>query len=155
MASNLKESRTLSHTAAQVARRLVSTQGSGEGTGDGAARAAAEACGKLYKDLSRWVGPEGCHALFTRAMTQGRAGHPALATIQLKARSDPYVEGVAETIMAHGHAAAAKALEAMLTFVIELLARLIGDEMAMKLIQRSSVLPPSALDGANDIRENA
>ena len=43
----------------------------------------------------------------------------------------------------------------MLTFVIELLARLIGDEMAMQLIQRSSVLSPSAHDGANDIREKA
>jgi hypothetical protein len=78
-----------------------------------------------------------------------------LATIQLRARSDAYVEGIAETTMAHGDAAAAKALEAMLTFVIELLARLIGDEMAMQLIQRSSVLSPSAHDGANDIREKA
>ena len=43
----------------------------------------------------------------------------------------------------------------MLTFVIELLARLVGDDMAMKLIQRSSVLSPATQDGANDIREKA
>lgn len=106
---------------------------------DSSAGAAADACGKLYKALSRWVGSDGCHALFTRALTQGRASHPALATIQLRARSDPYVEGVEETTMAHSDAVAAAALQAMLAFLIELLGRLIGDDMAMKLIERSLV----------------
>jgi hypothetical protein len=120
-----------------VARRLIDARrANGNATG-GAARAGAEACGKLYVDLSRWVGSDGCHALFTRALTEVRARHPALAQIHLRVRSDPYVDGVAETTAAHGEAAAAQALEAMLAFLIELLGRLIGEDMAMKLIQRS------------------
>ena len=60
-----------------------------------------------------------------------------MGQIQLRARSEPYIEGVAETIMAHGDAATADALELMLADLVELLGRLIGDDMAMKLIERS------------------
>jgi hypothetical protein len=60
-----------------------------------------------------------------------------LAQIQLRARSEPYIGGVPETIMAHGDAATAEALESMLVRLVELLGRLIGDDMATKLIERS------------------
>jgi len=66
-----------------------------------------------------------------------RAEHAALASIQLRARSHPYIDGVPETIMAHGDAATAGALESMLVHLVELLGRLIGDDMAAKLIERS------------------
>ena len=102
-----------------------------------AARAAATACDHLYQALSRWVGPDGCHALFTRGLAEARAEYPALAQIQLRARSQPYIDGVPETIMAHGDAATAEALESMLVHLVELLGRLIGDDMATKLIERS------------------
>jgi hypothetical protein len=37
------------------------------------------ACDHLYQALSRWVGPDGCHALFTRAaVTSGAATSPAV-----------------------------------------------------------------------------
>jgi hypothetical protein len=60
-----------------------------------------------------------------------------LAQIQLRTRSQPYIDGVPETIMAHGDAATAEALESMLVHVVELLGRLIGDDMAKKLIEHS------------------
>jgi hypothetical protein len=41
--------------------------------------------------------------------------------------------------MANGDAATAEALESMLARLVELLGRLIGDDMAMKLIERSLV----------------
>jgi hypothetical protein len=101
------------------------------------ARAAAAACDHLYWGLSRWVGSDGCHALFTRALSQARTDHPALGQIQFRARTEPYIEGVAETIIAHGDAATANALESMVVRLVELLGRLIGDDMATKLIERS------------------
>lgn len=104
---------------------------------DTATRNAADACDNLYRELSRWVGPDGCHALFARALAETRVEHPALAQIQLRARSEPYIDGVAETIIAHGDPATAVALESMLVRLVELLGRLIGDDMAMKLIERS------------------
>jgi len=123
--------------ARDLARRLINARRSQHATGDTPARVAAAAGDRLYRELSRWVGPDGCHALFTRALTQAQTEYPALAQIQLRARSEPYIDGVAETIMARGDPATAEAFESMLVHLVELLGRLIGDDMAMKLIERS------------------
>lgn len=123
--------------AQQIAGRLIRSRRT-ESAGPGSsARAAAASCDQLYQELSRWVGPDGCHALFTRALAQARDEHPALVQIHLHPRSEPYIDGVAETIMAFGDIATTEALESMLARLVELLGRLIGDDMAMKLIERS------------------
>jgi len=121
----------------QIALRLIESRRSERSGDDTAARAAAAACNHLYRELSRWVGPDGCHALFTRALAQARSEYPGLEQIQLRARSEPYIDGIAEIIMAHGDGATARAIESMLVRLVELLGRLIGDDMAMKLIERS------------------
>jgi hypothetical protein len=107
--------------------------------GDGApsARAAGEACDHLYQELARWVGSDGCHALFARALAEARSSHPALTQVELRARSDPFVDGIAETITAHGDPATLTALESMLAVLVDLLRRLIGNDIAAKLIGRS------------------
>lgn len=51
------------------------------------------------------------------------------------------MEGVHELVMANGDTATADALASMLVHLLELLGRLIGDDMAMKLIERT--LPAS------------
>ena len=137
--------------ARQIAHRLISTRRSERAGGDTAARAAAAACDHLYRHLSGWVGPDGCDALFTRALAHARTEYPALGQIQLRARSEPYIDGVAETIMAHGAGATAEALESMLVRLIELLDRLIGDDMATKLIEGS--LAERARGDANPARK--
>jgi hypothetical protein len=141
-------------SARQLARRLINSRRSERTGADSAARAAASACDQLYRELSRWVGPDGCHALFTRALAQARTEYPALEQIQLHARSEPYIDGVAATIVAHGDAATAEALESMLAHLVELLGRLIGDDMAMKLIERSLVAERGGA-ASNDRREEA
>ena len=123
--------------ARAIVRRLINSRRSGRPGDESGARAAAAACDHLYWELSRWVGRDGCHALFTRALAQARTDYPVLEEIQLRPQSESYIDGVAETIMAHGDAATAEALESMLTRLVELLGRLIGDDMAMKLIERS------------------
>jgi hypothetical protein len=141
--------------AAKIARRLIESRQSERVRDDTPARAAAAACGYLYRDLARWVGHDGCHALFTRASAQARTETPVLEQIQLRARSEPYLEGVAETIMTHGDAATASALESMLVHLIELLGRLIGDDMAMKLIERSLATAERGGTTSNSRREEA
>lgn len=123
--------------AQRITRRLIDAGRAEAGEADSEARAAAAACNHLYRGLSRWVGPDGCHALFARALAEARADHPALLEIHLRARSEPYVDGVAETIIAHGEAASAQGLESMLVHLVALLGRLVGDEMAKKLIEQS------------------
>lgn len=124
-------------SAQQIARRLLDSRRPEPGEAASEARAVAAACNHLYRGLSRWVGPDGCHALFARSLAEARTEHPALMQIQLRARSEPYVDGVAETIMAHGDAATGEGLESMLVRLIALLGRLVGDEMAMKLIEQT------------------
>lgn len=136
-----------------MARRLVHRSGADGGVGRTVAHAAVDACNQLYQDLSRWVGRDGCHALFTRALAEARTDHPLLEEIQLRARSEPYVEGVAEAIETYGAAQTAEAIESMLARLIELLGRLIGDDIAMKLIEES--FPESARDGARSSSRRA
>ena len=122
--------------AGQLARRLIE-RGSAEDAGSlKSAQLAAATLDRLYQDLSIWVGLDGCHALFTRALSEAQLKHPLLETIHLHARSSPYLEGVAETIEQHDAEETAEALESMLVILIELMGRLIGDDMATNLIER-------------------
>jgi hypothetical protein len=136
----------------QLARRLIEAQRSERSDGDDLARAATAACDRLYRELSRWVGLDGCYALFSRALAQARTDYPALEQIQIRARSRPHIDGVAETIMARGDPATAEGLEFMLQGLVELLGRLIGDDMAMRLIERSLAAPAP---GPTDWQEEA
>ena len=83
------------------------------------------------------MGQDGCHALFTRALLQTRTEHPFFERIRLSPRSEPNIDGVADSINAHGDASVSDGLEAMLVALVELLDRLIGHDMAVKLIDRS------------------
>lgn len=141
--------------AEQIARRLISTPRPERPGDDSPARIAAAACDYLYRALSRWVGPDGCHALYARALAQAANEYPALEKIQLRPRSEPYIDGVAQTIMEHGDGATTKAFESMLVRLIELLSRLIGDDMAMKLIEQSWAAPERGDANSDDRREEA
>jgi hypothetical protein len=134
-----------------IARRLIDSRRSVRAGGDTPARAAAAACDYLYGELSRWVGRDGCHELFKRSLAHARTEYAALEQIQLHPRSNPYIEGVADTIMANGDPATAEALESMLVRLVELLGRLIGDDMAAKLIERN-LGGPGPGDSNSDVR---
>ena len=139
----------------RLARRVIESQWSEGSAGDTPARAAGSASDRLYRELSGWVGLDGCHALFSRALTDARAESPALGQIHIRARSQPHIEGVAETIIARGDPATAEALESMLVRLVELLGRLIGDDMATKLIERSLAGSAHADQNSDDRQEEA
>jgi hypothetical protein len=141
-----------SPAAQDIVRRFIGSRPPQQKRGDTAARAVAAACDSLYRELSRWVGPDGCHALFARALAETRPHYPALEKIQLRPRSEPYIEGLADSIMARGDPETAEALESMLIRLVELLGRLIGDDMAGKLIDRTF---GDSEQGSDDTREEA
>lgn len=129
-------------TAPSLARRLIDRQRAAGDADVSRASAAALAGEELYESLSRWIGTDGCHALFMRARAHAQGDHPALDVLQVRARARPYVEGVAESVGEYGDTATAAAIESMLEGMIELLGRLIGVDMATNLIERN--LPDSA-----------
>lgn len=122
--------------ARDLIRKLIDDRGTRVG-GSADARTIASAGDFLYRELSRWIGHDGCHAVFTRVLADSRGEHPALKHIHCRTRTHPYIEGAAEAVSAHGEPATAVALEAVLIRVVELVGRLIGDDMATILIERS------------------
>ncbi|MEO8194490.1 MAG: hypothetical protein ABI681_11625 [Gemmatimonadales bacterium] len=140
-------------TAQQLAKRLIDRErlrGDAEVTKASAAALAAE---ELCRGLSRWIGTDGCHALFSRARAEALGDHPPLDALQLRARAEPYIEGVVEGVGEYGEIATADAIESMLIGMIELLGRLIGVDMATNLIERS--LPELARDDADPEKRRA
>jgi hypothetical protein len=124
-------------TARELAKRLVDPETSAGKSNTTRASAAALAGEGLYRALSRWIGSDGCHALFTRARAQEQAANRALESLQLNPHHDPYIVGVAESIGEYGNDETADAIESMIVGMIELLGRLIGVDMATSLIERS------------------
>lgn len=141
--------------ARQIARRLIDSRQSHPKAPDSDARAAAAACEDLHRELSRWVGRDGCHALFARALAQTRLDYATIDGVQLRPLSEPYLDGVAESIMSSGATAVAEALESMLVHVVELLGRLIGEDMAVKLIEPLIAAPGRTSATSDDRREEA
>lgn len=140
-------------TAQQLARRLIEREcnaGDADTTGAAAAALAGE---RLCHTLSRWIGSDGCHALFTRARAQAQADHRPLDALYLRVRANPYIEGVAESVKEYGDAATADAIESTLVGTVELLGRLIGIDMATNLIDLTS--PEFARTGASPKKRRA
>ena len=124
--------------ARELTRRLVArARPKGDGP-DAVALAAQAACERAYRDMARWLGASGAHALLTRALAHEQGDYPFLAEIRIGHRSDPVLDGVAGIVQLHGASAAAAGLEAVLETLVGLLGRLIGDDMAVQLVEPST-----------------
>lgn len=122
--------------ARDLAHRLVAREALASSAPDDVAAPAHAACERAFRELSRWLGANGTYALLTRALSQARPQHPALGEIRLDALAEPVLQGVGEAVQSHGPSAVAGALEAVLVELLELLGRLIGDDMSARLVEQ-------------------
>ena len=99
---------------------------------------AHEAVERTYQALSRSFGASGSHALLARALAQAQSKHPLVKELLLDRRSGPALDNMASIVQTHGAPAVATALEAVLETLLDLLGRLIGDDMVARLIEQSS-----------------
>lgn len=97
---------------------------------------------RLAVELSRWFGPFGFHALFSRALAEARNHHSALDGVRIHSATEPFLEGLPESIALRGADAVNEGIIATLMAFIDLLSRLIGEDMALKLLD-----PPVPLRG--------
>lgn len=142
-------------SARELAKRLVDRE-TGTGNANTTRASVTALAGEgLYRALSRWIGSDGCHALFTRARAQERPANRPLESLQLNPRHDPYIVGVEESIGEYGNDATADAIESMIVGMIELLGRLIGVDMASSLIERSLSEFPEDNSGSEKRRAKA
>ena len=98
------------------------------------AAAAEQGCARLRAGLTRWIGSDGYSALVDRALQQARVGHPALAGLQCQAGD---VQGVAAVVGVHGAAEVSEGILALVALLIDLLSRVIGEEMAVRLVEQA------------------
>lgn len=122
--------------AEELASRLVSrfaARREARETG-GEAVAARLACEQVYRDLARWLGPESARSLLARGVAAARLNHAAMEGFRPGENTDRVFEDAPAIIAAHGSAAVGAALDAVLVAMLELLGRLVGNDLAARLV---------------------
>lgn len=103
------------------------------------------AAGALYRaytvvssNLRSAVGDDGTDALLARAMARAAEQHPTVGELRRTATANIDAGQLAAAVAVHGEPAVRAAIEELLGTVIELLTRLVGEGLAMRLIDRDT-----------------
>jgi hypothetical protein len=114
--------------------RLLWARAAGESTSPEEVAAAAERiCTQLREGLSRWVGTMGYRALLDRALALAGAEHPALRSLSCGG-SEPVTTA---DVRSEGASEVAAGMVALVAALVELLGRIIGEEMALRLVDQT------------------
>lgn len=124
----------VSAVATEAARQFWAHDGLDTGGAEELSAAAEQGFARLRAVLTRWIGSEGYRVLVDRALEQARTGHPAIAGLQCQAGD---VQGVAAAVRVHSAAEVREGIVALVTLLIDLLSRLIGEEMATRLVEQA------------------
>ena len=124
----------VSAVATEASRQFWAHDGLDGGGPEEMAAAAEQGCARLRGVLTRWIGSEGYRALVDRALAQARAEHPAVAGLQCQGGD---LEGVATAVGLHSAAEVREGILALVARLIDLLSRLIGEEMATRLVEQA------------------
>ena len=118
--------------AADTALRLWHRGDARGSAGDDVAARAAHLSAQLDSGLSRWVGVVGYHALLDRALGLTRPAHPALTNVSCRIDD---TTSLATAIRDHGAQPVAAGMIALVESLIELLGRIIGEDLATHLVE--------------------
>ena len=130
----------------EVARRLVRHPATWGADRDAAKAAAAlqAACIRISESLRGAFGDAGCSALLTRAIAAADARHAALRDMPWLNNGGIHVHAVAQSIDTHGIAAVTAAIEAVVAALVIALTRLVGEDVAIRLLGHDSTGFPLA-----------
>lgn len=120
----------------QVARRLLSRESTPESKGkpDVAGAALQRTCVRVSTNLRDSMGEDGSNALLARALSRTEAEHPALKSIRRLNEGGIHLDGVVASVATQGVAPVTAAVEALLASLVDILGRLVGEDMAIRLI---------------------
>jgi hypothetical protein len=116
-------------------------------------RPVASALQRAVVELSRWIGTDGCRALLTRALSRAGQHHRALANVKVVSNSVPVLQGVEDSVLANGESAVGAGLTTTLVQLFEVLGRLIGADLTLKLAERITAADSSAAAQGEDEEE--
>jgi hypothetical protein len=142
-----------SPTARAVAHRLLAHGIPEHGTPDATAAGAEYVLGHIFRNLSQWIGTAGCHALFASAIARSAPHHPVLTGVRYQQLSAPHLDRLTENAREYGSQATAEGAMAMLAMIITMLTGLIGEDIAMSLLEEvptrtPEITPATASDTA-------
>ena len=130
-------------SARALAGEILSREIEGARTATAAAGAAELVFQRLADNLVRWVGTDGSQALFARARAIAQTRSEALRVIPPPARSALFLDALAAHAEPHDVTSILEGAVTILEALIELLSRLVGDDLAMKLLTESGANQPS------------
>jgi hypothetical protein len=108
-----------------------------------AAAALQRALVRVSANLRDSMGDDGRDALLTRALARTESDHPALKDFRKLNHGVIQLDGVVASVETHGVAPVTAAIEAMLAALLDVLGRLIGEDMAMRLLDQDLAGPSS------------
>ena len=120
-------------------RRLLAREGDHDGPK--AREALRRVCMAVTDSLRESLGQDGCDALIARALARTQGEHPVLKEVPRSKGAGVGLDEVVASDAVHTPAVAA-ALEALLTAVLDILARLIGEDMATRIIDPDALQNP-------------
>jgi len=142
-----------SQTAA-LARRLVMDEAYGLDRPEAVMEAGERAWGRLRRRLITLIGPEGCDALFARALALSRSDYPILAGVHYEAATEYGLTGLREIIHESAPTDVLDALVTVTTYFLAVLARLIGADLVVRLVREAwPELPPEDVQISGETNE--
>jgi hypothetical protein len=141
---------SLSGVARELAARLFAVELDGA-SDDAALIAAAERLSeRIPAGLSRWFGGYGSLALVTRALA-AQAAHPALSdTVDVASspKSGPLRSRIDVSARLHDARTTADGLIAVIATLADLIARLIGDDLVVNVLELSAADPAAVISSS-------
>jgi hypothetical protein len=134
------------HHARAVAKRLCDAAGvdallpSPE-----VAAAAGRLCMHLRLGLGRWIGADGFRTLFERTISEVPLDDRSVVGFAILRGHD--CTGVAGAAEEHGAEAIAASTAALIAGIVDLLSRIVGDELAARMVEQASGTSPRAVAG--------
>lgn len=136
-------------TSSEVARRILArdslarAHGTGSATAETAILALQRSCTRVTDALRNSMGDAGCAALLARALARTEGAHPVLKDLHGRADEGIRLDSIAASANAHGVESVTAAIEALIGAVVDILTRLIGDDMVLRLLEHDGPQAPA------------
>lgn len=141
--------------SSEVARRILARDAlapeneTGSVTPETAIFALQRSCIRVSDALRNSMGDAGCAALLARALARTEQAHPVLKDLHGRADEGIRLDRIAASAEAHGIESVTAAMEAVIGALVDILTRLIGDDMTTRLLDYDGSRP-SQSGGADE-----
>ena len=129
-----------SSSAIELARRMIARDSAHANAAEArdVAVALQRTCRRMCEALRDSLGDDGCNALLARALARTEPYHPALKLIRRQDERGIHLDGVVAAVETTSSAQATAAVEALVGALMDVLGKLIGEDMAIRIMNLDS-----------------